>query len=511
MKPPTVQGDSVWSGYRVTTIRPTWRKPATSILLAEPTDTLPGRRPAVLTETAICDPYPGPNQDRYVEWLVAEADRLAMPFLIYFFPSDFFFFPYGFWTLSLQPKLAVSRFDDIVNPPPPPPLPPNQVRNLTFIAHDKDALEDGDSGLITDGLYRPLSVAVSPDGSQVYVAGYLDKALAVFQRKLLSGRLYFVEALKDTTTVDLGLNGAKGVAVSPNGSHVYATGYLEDALATFTRHPVTGRLTFLDVIKDTSTVDRGLNGATGVAVTADSNYEYVYVASDVEDAVAVFRRDLVTETLSFIEAHKDTTAQDLGLNGWRAVAISPDGNNVYVVGYLDDAIATFARNQATGALTFVQVLTDTATDIGLNAATSVAVSPDGGHVYATGELDDALAVFERDENASGALSFVEYKKDTTTVDIGLNGASSVTVSPNGAYVYATGYIDNAVAVFDRNQATGTVTFLEREKDGVDDATDSGLKVDGVLQAKSVAISSDGRYVYVAGYADNAVAAFSTTD
>src|SRR2546427_9658116 len=47
---------------------------------------------------------------------------------------------------------------------------------------------------------------------------------------------------------------------------------------------------------------------------------------------------------------------------------------------------------------------------GLNGATGVAVSPDGKHVYAAGELDDALAVFTRD-SASGALTFVEEQND----------------------------------------------------------------------------------------------------
>ena len=46
------------------------------------------------------------------------------------------------------------------------------------------------------------------------------------------------------------------------------------------------------------------------------------------------------------------------------------------------------------------------------------------------------------------------------------GASGVTVSPDGKYVYAIGASDDAVAVFSRDSATGKLTFVEVQKDGV---------------------------------------------
>ena len=53
-----------------------------------------------------------------------------------------------------------------------------------------------------------------------------------------------------------------------------------------------------------------------------------------------------------------------------------------------------SRDVATGRLTFVQVLKDGVGGVdGLYGADSVTVSPDGSQVYATGYYDDALAVF----------------------------------------------------------------------------------------------------------------------
>src|SRR2546425_53418 len=94
-----------------------------------------------------------------------------------------------------------------------------------------------------------------------------------------------------------------------------------------------------------------------------------------------------------------------------------------------------AGPSASSYLRFVQAERNgTGTIAGLNGAAGVAVSPDGRHVYATGELDDALAVFERD-SASGALTFAEMYKDTVDGVDGLNGAHAVALSPDGANVY----------------------------------------------------------------------------
>jgi 6-phosphogluconolactonase (cycloisomerase 2 family) len=75
-----------------------------------------------------------------------------------------------------------------------------------------------------------------------------------------------------------------------------------------------------------------------------------------------------------------------------------------------------------------------------------------------------VAVFTRN-SSTGALAFVEVHKDGASGVDGLNGADSVTVSPDGSHVYvAAGSSDNSVAVFSRNSSTGALTFVEFIKD-----------------------------------------------
>ena len=80
-------------------------------------------------------------------------------------------------------------------------------------------------------------------------------------------------------------------------------------------------------------------------------------------------------------------------------------------------------------LTFVEVQRDGVGGVGgLGRAISVTVSPDGRHVYAAGQFDDAVVVFSRN-STTGALTFVEVQKDGVGGVDGLDGASSVTGQP----------------------------------------------------------------------------------
>src|SRR5436309_245224 len=306
-------------------------------------------------------------------------------------------------------------------------------------------VERNGSGSIT-GLDGASGVAVSPDGRTVYATGEVDDALAVFHRDSATGALTFVEMKQDAVDGVDGLNGAHGVVVGPDGVHVYGAGRNDDSLAVFSRDAATGALTYVEIQRDGyAGVVQGLLGAKAVAVSPDG--AHVYAAGSLENAVAVFGRDAATGKLTFIEVQREGQNGVLGLFGAKAVTVSLDGANLYVAGGYDDALVVFDRNPETGMLTSVQLLEDGVGGVnGLNGADAVAVSPDGTHGLVTGSVDNALAVFQRDA-ATGTLTYVERLRDGTAGVDGLHNAQAVAVSPDGASVYATGSADNAVAVF----------------------------------------------------------------
>jgi len=258
-------------------------------------------------------------------------------------------------------------------------------------------------------------------------------------------------------------------------------------------------LAFVEAQKDGLGGVDGLRGIWSMVISPDGNH--LYAAGYRDGAVTLFSRDATTGRLTFIARTKDGVGGVENAGSPCSVAVSPDGKHVYAAGYRDYALAVFGRNGITGKLAFLEVQRDGIDGVDdLHGVSSVAVSPEGEYVYATAYFDGALAVFRRDK-ATGKLAFVEVHRDGVGSVEGLRGAYSVAPSPDGKYVYVAGGGDHAVAVFSRDSATGGLAFVEVQQD------DAG-GVDGLQVALSVAVSPDGRYVYVAGRGEHALAMFS---
>jgi 6-phosphogluconolactonase (cycloisomerase 2 family) len=364
--------------------------------------------------------------------------------------------------------------------------------SLTFVDQYKD-------GLTVEGLDGATHLAVSPDGRHVYAASFVDDSVIALSRNTGTGTLSFVQQLQDGIGGVDGLDGAAGVAISPDGKHVYVTGEEEDAIAAFSREPVTGALSFIAFLQDGAAGVDGLDQASGVATSPDGGS--VYATGRGDDAIATFARDPATGRLAFVGQERDGVGGVDGLDAAEVPASSPDGRNVYVAGAGDNAVAVFSRDPATGALGFIGAVKDGAGGVdGLEAAQGATVSPDGKHVYVTGNTDDAVVAFARDP-LTGALTVVDQDRDGVDGVDGLDGAVGVVASPDGAQVYVVGEVDDAIATFARDQATGALTFVEQDKDGVDG-------VNGLDGAFDVDVACDGRGVYATAAEDDAVAAFA---
>jgi DNA-binding beta-propeller fold protein YncE len=207
--------------------------------------------------------------------------------------------------------------------------------------------------------------------------------------------------------------------------------------------------------------------------------------------------------------------------GSRAIAISRDGRNVYVASGKSNAIAIFSRDRTTGALTqkrgkagcvAARAAEGCALGIGLIAPNSIAVSPDGGNVYATARDSAAVLTFHRNRatgalrelppSAAGCISGLPLPG--CTPGRALKGPDVVVVSPGGKNVYVGDFFGNAVASFSRAQGSGALTQLAGTAGCIADATEgcaTGVELGSI---EGLAVNRSGSAVYAAAAVSNAV-------
>jgi 6-phosphogluconolactonase (cycloisomerase 2 family) len=301
-----------------------------------------------------------------------------------------------------------------------------------------DAARDGVAGV--SGIDEPVAIALSPDGAQLYVAGSGANAVAVFARDAETGALRPTSVVRDGVRGVGGLDQPGDVAVSPDGANVYVAGFDADALAVFARDPDSGKLRFVAVMRDRVGGVRGLGGAVSVAVSPDGRA--VYVAGREDDSLVVFSRDAATGRLRFVESEREP---DFGPT---AIAISPDGRHLYASGFDASAIAIFERDYATRRLRRVAIVRDADDPThALTNASSVAVSPDGGAVVAASYGENALELFERDPS-TGALRRLATAYAGVDAPASMRKPLGVAFSPDGGEVYAAASDPGSLVAFD---------------------------------------------------------------
>ena len=389
------------------------------------------------------------------------------------------------------------------------------------------------------------AIAVSPDGRNVYVASSSSNAIAVFTRSRRTGKLSQASGTAgciaaggaDGCASGVGLAGPNSVAISADGQNVYATSFRSSSVDTFTRDPSTGALTqardgtgcLAAVAVPGCASARGLDGADVVAVSDDGRN--VYVGSFRGSAVAVFRRSTWGGTLTqssgtggcISEGGTSACATARAMSSVEGLAVSGDGKNVYVAAPGSSALDVLARDSSTGALTqptdatgcFVNApVTGCALGRQLGGADAVAISPDDRSVYVPALLTNSIANFTRTRStgrlkqASGIAGCVTYRQATACArGRALRGPEGVAVSPGGRNVYAVSLMPGSIDVFDRQPPTAAVMEKPGRQGCLVDPQFTCGRVQPMRRATSVAVSPDGKNVYVVALASNAVDVF----
>jgi DNA-binding beta-propeller fold protein YncE len=309
-------------------------------------------------------------------------------------------------------------------------------------------LWEGQPGGDVPSFDRPEVLALSPGGAQLYVGCGNSSSVVVFARDPVTGGLGFVQAVLDAAPSDL-LARPFGLALSPDGEQLYVASFGDSSVSVFSRDPVTGSLAFVEAETAGVNDPAGLWGARSIALSPDG--AHLYVTGTLDDSLAVFARDPGSGALAFVEVKQDGVDAD-GLQNPREVVVSPDGTNVYVAGGAENAVAVFARDPGSGTLGFVGAAREGVGGVGgLVQPNGLAVGSDGARLYvaaqgAVGSGSGALVVFARDA-ADGALAFLETESEGQQGVSGLAGAFGLEASPDGLHLVVAAEQDDAVAVF----------------------------------------------------------------
>jgi 6-phosphogluconolactonase (cycloisomerase 2 family) len=240
-----------------------------------------------------------------------------------------------------------------------------------------------------------------------------------------------------------------------------------------------------------------LNETYDVAVSPDG--QHVYVTNYVNDKLLVFARDGETGVLSMVMEYSN-----LDMGGAAMVEVSPDGTQVYLTAIESDAFLIFDRNPATGMVFFKDVYKYPATP-GLDYPFGITVSPDGQYLYVASFASHALVTFYRD-----ADGFVGYQ-DTLTDNVALHFAYNPVISPDGKHIYVSGGGSAGdptlgyVSAYERDTLSGALSFVEQYEQ-----SDPGCFIFciwGLQQAWGITVSPDGKNVYVTGYSNDSIVRF----
>jgi YVTN family beta-propeller protein len=267
------------------------------------------------------------------------------------------------------------------------------------------------------GFARPFGVAVTPDGSKVYVTNGGDDN-PVFG-VTFGDTVSVIDTATNTMVATIGVGANPfGVAVTPDGSKVYVTNRGDNPLFG-------GTVSVIDTATNTVVATIGVGILPrGVAVTPDGSK--VYVAND-NSSVSVI--DTATNT----EVATITFDPDPLYGVWPSpygVAVTRDGGKLYVV---SDSVGTV-------------LVIDTATNTVTARITTgprpsgVAVTPDGSKVYVANSASTTVSVIDTATNA------------VATINVGSNPVG-VAVTPDGSKVYVANEGSEIVSVIDTSTDT----------------------------------------------------------
>ncbi|MBB3753209.1 YVTN family beta-propeller protein [Mycolicibacterium sp. BK634] len=300
------------------------------------------------------------------------------------------------------------------------------------------------------------SLAISPDGKRVYVLNGNTNG---------SGAVTVIDTAtkKVTATIGVKLN-PQDLAVSPDGRYVYVT----DSTYSTNTTPGGGAVQVIDTATNSVATTITLSSAStaGVAVSPDGSTIYAVDTSYWGSCTDVCNNGSL-KVISTADNSVGATITSYGFSpsfhNQTGLVFSPDGARLYVTGRLftRQTDGSFTESSVVAVVnTADNAIAKTITVGGFNVATEgVAISPSGNRLYVVSNnpadtssvISDTGSMVSVIDTATGVV--------TATIPIGLAGTfKDLAISPDGKTLYAASYFTNTVTVINTvtNKVTNTI-------------------------------------------------------
>lgn len=252
--------------------------------------------------------------------------------------------------------------------------------------------------------YGPVYVAISPDGSRIYVA---NSGLGFVSS------ISVIDAATDTViwTIQIVDEPCYGLAVSPDGSKLYI-----------------------------GCVGSSSNGSVTVVNTANFNeisylefHDSVFGIALSPNGTWLYATNIFNNSIAVINTTTNTVAQNITVGTHPdQVKLSPDGNKLYVCNQGSDEVSVINTETNTVIATI---------PVG-SSPYGISISPDGSRIYVANSNSNNVSVI------NGVTNTV-----MSTIAVGTN-PFGISVSPDGNFVYVVNKDSNNVSVIN---ATNNLT------------------------------------------------------
>ena len=297
----------------------------------------------------------------------------------------------------------------------------------------------------------PDSVVADPQGRFAYVANTLDNTVSAFTINARTGEL---------TSAGTATTGGNTIYVNadPLSRFLYATNWNTNDVTVFTINASSGALTKMDCGGGTGCgVSNPGNFAVGTTPYSNTAFDlagkFAYLAIQGDNAVARFAIDQTTGALSSKVTATTGTAPTY-------VAIDPAGKFAYVANTTSNDVSAYVISAADGTLAQI----DCGGGAGCNGKNfaagaypnSIAIDPAGKLLYVANANANTVSAYTIN-GTSGALTTVSGSP--YSVGPSAYGSLSVATDPAGKFLYATSNQTHSVTGFVINGTTGQLTPL----------------------------------------------------